>query len=114
MRSDVKQLSTVAKQSEPEPEPEPVIKREKKARGTRLSHDFVLPEGYKEYCVVKHPHLNPDVVFEEFKDYYLSKGEVKADWSATWRNWLRREGTFKNSSTIAKQSAKPNLMAGAI
>jgi hypothetical protein len=114
LTSDAKQLSTVVKQSEPEPEPEPETKREKKARGTRLTQDFVLPEDFLEYCSIKHPHLNPHAVFEEFKDYYLSKGEVKADWGATWRNWLRKEGTFKNSSTTAKPSSKPNLIAGAI
>ena len=27
--------------------------------------------------------------FEKFKDYWQSKGELKKDWNATWRNWIR-------------------------
>lgn len=36
------------------------------------------------------------VAFEtdKFKDHFLSKGEKKADWTAAWRNWLRRAGEF--------------------
>lgn len=27
---------------------------------------------------------------ESFTDYWVGEGKVKADWLATWRNWLRR------------------------
>lgn len=27
---------------------------------------------------------------EKFRDHWRAKGELRADWSATWRNWLRR------------------------
>jgi hypothetical protein len=29
-----------------------------------------------------------------FIDHWRGKGEPRADWSATWRNWLRRAGEF--------------------
>ena len=28
--------------------------------------------------------------WDKFRDYYVSKGERRADWGAAWRNWVRR------------------------
>jgi hypothetical protein len=30
-------------------------------------------------------------VAESFKDYWLGAGKAKADWKATFRNWIRKE-----------------------
>lgn len=38
---------------------------------------------------------------EKFKDYYLSKGEQRADWNASFRNWWR--------NAIARQLTKPAI-----
>jgi hypothetical protein len=66
----------------------------KRAQGTRLRSDFSLPDEWAEFARTKRPDINPQLTFEEFKDYWIAqpgqKG-VKLDWLATWRNWVRRE-----------------------
>ena len=65
----------------------------KATKGARFSLD-VIPEEWVLFCRKERSDLNPTVVFEGFKDYWVSvagaKG-VKADWFATWRNWIRNQ-----------------------
>jgi uncharacterized protein YdaU (DUF1376 family) len=65
----------------------------KATKGTRF--DLVaIPEEWTLFCKKERSDLNPTVVFDGFKDYWVSvagaKG-VKADWTATWRNWVRNQ-----------------------
>lgn len=80
--------------------------RQKSNRGTRLPVDFVLPEDWIAFCQQERKDLNPQKVFAEFKDYWTAlpagKG-TKADWTATWRNWVRRQSAPKQS--FAQQAA---------
>lgn len=50
-----------------------------------------LPEDWAEYCKTKRPDLDPDTVFEDFRDYYLSHGKLMVDWKRTWQRWVRNE-----------------------
>ena len=81
-------------------------KREKSNRGSRLPVDFVLPEDWISFCQQERKDLIPAKVFAEFKDYWTAlpagKG-TKADWTATWRNWVRRQSAPKQS--FAQQAA---------
>jgi hypothetical protein len=65
----------------------------KAPKGTRFTLDAV-PEEWILFCRKERGDLNPTVVFEGFKDYWVSvagaKG-VKLDWFATWRNWIRNQ-----------------------
>jgi hypothetical protein len=65
----------------------------KAPKGTRFTLDAV-PEEWILFCRKERSDLNPTVVFEGFKDYWVSvagaKG-VKLDWFATWRNWIRNQ-----------------------
>ena len=63
-------------------------------RGTRLEEEWVLPDKWREWASKKRPDLHLDTVADCFKDHWISVGGVrgiKRDWSATWRNWIRRE-----------------------
>ena len=77
----------------------------KATKGTRLSLD-AIPEEWVLFCKKERSDLNPILVFESFKDYWVaapgSKG-VKADWFATWRNWIRNQ---KQSFNVDKQVEK--------
>lgn len=69
--------------------PSPETKPAKKAkRGTRLDVQ-TLPDEWGAFVKERAPDLDPDLVFEEFKNYWVSqpgqKG-VKLDWFATFRN----------------------------
>jgi hypothetical protein len=94
---------------ETEEERETEIKTEKKQtsnRGSRLPVDFVLPEDWILFCQQERKDLVPSKVFEEFKDYWtaLPAGKAtKTDWTATWRNWVRRQSAPKQ--TFAQQAA---------
>jgi uncharacterized protein YdaU (DUF1376 family) len=65
----------------------------KATKGTRFNLD-AIPEDWILFCRKERSDLNPTVVFDGFKDYWVSvagaKG-VKLDWSATWRNWIRNQ-----------------------
>jgi uncharacterized protein YdaU (DUF1376 family) len=83
---------------------EPKVKTQ---RGSRLPVDFVLPEDWIGFCQQYRKDLNPQEVFDGFKDFWISKpgaGGVKLDWTATWRNWVRSQSapkTFANKYDVA-------------
>lgn len=81
-------------------------KRQKSNRGSRLPADFFFPKDWCDFCAEQRSDLNPQKVFDEFKDYWIAqpgqKG-VKLDWGATWRNWVRRQSAPKQS--YAQQAA---------
>lgn len=88
-------------ESIPEPNPEPEVKREAKAspkkpdsRGSRLSEDWALPKAWGEWAVDEGmDDLSVRREAERFRDYWVSvSGQrgVKANWQATWRNWVRK------------------------
>jgi uncharacterized protein YdaU (DUF1376 family) len=73
----------------------------KATKGTRWEKGLALPNEWMEFCKKERYDLDPSKVFEEFTDYWVSvagaKG-VKADWSATWRNWIRNQKGFVKAS----------------
>lgn len=80
--------------------------RQKSNRGSRLPVDFSLPTDWIAFCQEERQDLNPQKVFAEFKDYWtaLPAGKAtKTDWTATWRNWVRRQSAPKQS--FAQQAA---------
>jgi len=63
-------------------------------RGTRLPADVTLPDEWAVFCKTERKDLDPEAVFQKFKDYWTAKpGKqgTKLDWTATWRNWVREE-----------------------
>jgi uncharacterized protein YdaU (DUF1376 family) len=65
----------------------------KATKGTRFNLD-AIPEEWVLFCRKERGDLNPSLVFEGFKDYWVSvpgaRG-IKANWDATWRNWIRNQ-----------------------
>ena len=99
-------------QNNPNQEPittnqEPIVKATK---GSRLSADFDLPEDWIVFCQTERPDLNPQKVFDSFKDYWTAKAGaagVKLDWTATWRNWVRNQNVAKqmfNKADVVHQT----------
>lgn len=80
-------------QSTSKPVEEP-RKRDASTTGTRLPSDWVMTEDMEAFCKTERPDLNPKDVAARFADYWHgmagAKGR-KADWMATWRNWVRNE-----------------------
>jgi len=65
-------------------------------RASRLSIDK-LPLEWSEWTRQNRPDLNPQSVFDQFRDYWISVAGAKGnklDWEATWRNWCRNQGNL--------------------
>jgi biotin operon repressor len=69
-------------------------KKHSDTRGARLEEDWVLPDEWRAWGKETRPDLHLDTVAACFKDHWISVSGVrgiKRNWSATWRNWIRRE-----------------------
>jgi hypothetical protein len=81
---------------------------EKSPTGSRLPPDWKLTEEYRLFCLQERPELNPEDVANRFRDYWHGVAGAngrKADWLATWRNWVRSQSAPKNfSASITKPS----------
>jgi uncharacterized protein YdaU (DUF1376 family) len=67
------------------------------AKGSRLTNEWVLPNDWIDAAkAIKPDFTSAQIKFiaDGFKDYWISlagaKG-VRADWLATWRNWIRKQ-----------------------
>ena len=63
----------------------------KNKKGTRLNID-TLPDKWRTWAIANTPLIDPDLTFEQFRDYWIAKAgrdAAKLDWYATWRNWCR-------------------------
>jgi hypothetical protein len=72
--------------------------------GTRLSIE-TLPEEWETFCREERLDLNPAATFARFRDFWIAKPGKdgrKADWFATWRNWVR------NTRADARSTAVPD------
>ena len=67
-----------------------------KAKGSRLPKDWVLPKRWGDWALLERQDLTAEDVRREaacFRDHWVGKAGAdarKADWEATWRNWIRR------------------------
>lgn len=62
---------------------------------TKLPADWELPAEWLAWALSERPEWSDATALKvglRFRDYWLSNGKRMADWAATWRNWVRREG----------------------
>lgn len=96
--------------------------RGKTAAGSRLPDDWKLPKSWGEWAIAEHPALSEEEIRRQaamFADHWHGKAGKdgrKADWGATWRNWIRRAtempGTRRPS--MAPATAAGGKHAGAM
>lgn len=75
-----------------EAKPEPTTQPEKPNRGTRLADGWEPGGELLTWAAAEHPGVDPDLETAKFRDYWRAKAgkdATKADWPATWRNWIR-------------------------
>ena len=93
-------------------------KKQTTDRGSRLNIE-TLPDEWKAFAEAEEPDLDPERLFENFRDYWtgLSGSKaIKKDWTATWRNsvrsyhnaedWKRRPMLRKE--VASQQTSKPS------
>lgn len=85
------------------------------ATASRLPGDWFPSDDDVAFCKANRPDLDFRVVADGFRDYWIgvagAKGR-KADWPATWRNWVRNQRAA-GSSTQAKTQYQINHEATA-
>ena len=85
----------------PAPRPEPPApasqapspKQARPTRGTRLPADFTVTPQMRDWAARTTPDVNIGAETERFTDYWVAapgQRGVKTDWTATWRNWMRK------------------------
>lgn len=71
-----------------------------KSNGARIPDNWHPSVEETAFCKAERPDLKPSEVAKRFYDYWIAlpgtKGR-KADWSATWRNWVRNEKPGKEN-----------------
>ena len=66
-----------------------------KPKASILKNDWELPDEWEIWAKQERPELNIRQVADGFKDYWISEAKAKADWFATWRNWIRKQRADK-------------------
>lgn len=77
----------------------------KRPRGSRLPPGWELPASWGDWARQERPEWGSTDVLRVsllFRDHWQGKGEARADWEATWRNWVRRERSQKNGRADAR------------
>lgn len=79
------------------------------SRGTRLPADWKLSTELAEWALAEKPGFPVIEEAAKFRDYWTAKtgkDATKADWDATWRNWVR------NARLPGLKSAAPSKHTG--
>lgn len=93
------QTESIAKASVPDANQEPItnnqeprVKALASPAGSRLPDDWTPPEEWLSWARSEKPGINALQEADKFKDFWHSKAGKdgrKANWQATWRNWIR-------------------------
>lgn len=80
---------------------------------TRLPAGWVLPKVWGDWAMQERPDLSAEDVRREaecFADYWHAKAGAdarKADWLATWRNWVRRANGGPAAVVVRGGTSRP-------
>lgn len=76
---------------EPIEDQEPLSTRStRSSRKTKIPDPFMLTAEMRAWASDAAPAVNLKSETETFVDYWRGEAKTKADWPATWRNWIRR------------------------
>jgi hypothetical protein len=90
-------------ETEKEGEIEVIKPTSTKSQSTRLSVDWQLPDNWAIWAKQHRPELNINEIADGFKDYWIAQPGAKgrkADWFATWRNWIRTQKVSKQDKVF--------------
>lgn len=76
--------------------------------GSRLPPDWQPSDEDKAFALTERPDLSAEKEAEKFRDHWHGVAGAagrKADWSAVWRNWIRRANAPKPGSAPAPSQA---------
>jgi len=79
-------------------------KPEGNGRQSRLPQGWHPSQDLKRAMKEAHPHVDIEQQSTVFLDYWLGTGATKADWNATFRNWIRKEARATTSAVAVLPS----------
>jgi hypothetical protein len=62
---------------------------------TEVPQPFPITDALRDWARINVPRLDLDYHTQELVDWCLANGKRYSDWSAMWRNWMRRSMDFK-------------------
>lgn len=91
--------------------------RNARPRGTRLPADFRVTDAMRSWAATNAPGVDVDYETEKFIDYWRGQSGSRAskrDWTATWRNWLRkaREDVDREQKRAAQRRSTGQMSTG--
>ncbi|MES2464468.1 MAG: hypothetical protein V4671_28235 [Armatimonadota bacterium] len=87
-------------ESEPTVSPSAPTKKSSEKK-SRIPEDFTPPEEALAWSTERYPGFAPSLVetlTEEFRDHFIANGELKINWVAAWRNWIRRADVYRGGT----------------
>lgn len=111
-QDDISLISLGCQADDAENVEECIAEKEKAKRGSRMKEEK-MPVEWKEFCEKNRADLDPQEVFNSFRDYWLSapgKSGIKLDWFATWRNWVRNQRSFNKSSETDRDNEVKRIL----
>lgn len=113
---------TNPRQQQPQPslvasQPSPPATRTKKnrertgkgarKRATPVPKTFTITDERRSWAVSKGvPAGDVDIETEKFLDYHRSKGNTLTDWTAAWRNWMRKALDFRRADSRGRENGR--------
>lgn len=82
----------------------PVTPTPKAKRKTALPDPFPITNEMLAWAIERAPAASASLETEKFINHFRAKGEVRADWLASWRNWMLNAQTYagRRSGPVAK------------
>lgn len=78
--------------------------------GSRLPADWSLPPEWREWAEAERPEVDPGHEAAKFADHWHAAAGAKgrkADWKATWRNWIRRADAPRGNARAGPNGQRP-------
>lgn len=104
-RREKKQQPTDTGSTPTEANPKPPKAKRKAA----LPDAFEVTADMIAWANERAPGIDANLEFEKFQNYFRSKGEVRADWLATWKNWMLNALTYAGRRTVPAAKAGPDF-----
>lgn len=87
----------------------PPVEKPATTRKTKIPSPFLLTAEMRQWAAEDAPAVDLKTETEKFVDYWRAEAKTKADWPATWRNWMRKaqqdhnRPSHRGTATISRQ-----------
>lgn len=88
-----------------------IVKSSPPATKRRIPSGYVPLKDTKKYINQQFREIDYDYEVEQFRDYYISTGDVRSDWDAAFRFWIRKSHKMDSSISKRRSSSKSSSMA---